>query len=309
MASLAFAQGREDGGSDVTRKKWRIKTVMAVPANWQGTPDHFYHFLLGHFMPLILWQERTGATEVAVRDCGPMNPWFELTRPGTRVETMPAGIMLERLLSHRQERVILRDWDNPTRFHRASLDRFHRTIVDRVAAVSVANARPRVTLLERTPSEDYFRSDRADSHGSGADRRSIPNVDEVAAALDAVGNVSVLDTAGMSPADQVRAIAATDLLVAQHGAGLVHESWLRPGAAVIEIKPPLPPTITDIFSNLAAARGLDYACVEQVDEHAPVSADSVRRAAEQLLSRPGAHVPTMTGSLPVRLVRQLPRRL
>ena len=30
----------------MTRKKWRIKQVMVVPAQWQGSVEHFYHFFL-----------------------------------------------------------------------------------------------------------------------------------------------------------------------------------------------------------------------------------------------------------------------
>lgn len=293
----------------MTRRKWRIKRTMAVPANWQGTPDHFYHFLLGYFMPVILWQERTAATEFAVRDCGPMNPWFELARPGTDIELMPPGIMLERLLSHRQERVILRDWDNPTRFHRRSLATFSRTILDRVLTPThIRPDAPRITVLDRRPSTEYYRSEAADSHGSGADRRSMSNTDEIAAGLGGLGSVTVLDTAALSPADQVRALAATDLLVAQHGAGLSNMVWLPAGSAVLEIKPPLPATITDIFSNLASARSLDYDVINQQHEHAEVAVAAVVSAATRLLADSWAHIPTMTGSLPIRVLRQLPRR-
>lgn len=294
----------------MTRRKWRIKRTMAVPANWQGTPDHFYHFLLGYFMPVILWQQRTGTMEFAVRDCGPMNPWFELTRPGTDIEFMPPGIMLERLLSHRQERVILRDWDNPTRFHRRSLAVFSRVIQDRVGvSPRVRSDAPHITVLDRRPSTEYYRSDIADSHGSGADRRSIPNVDELAAALESLGEVTLLDTAGMTPAEQVGALAETDLLVAQHGAGLANMVWLPAGGAVLEIRPPLPPTINEIFSNLASARGLGYLAVDQADVHSSVNADVIAAAATRLTGHPDSFVPTATGSLPVRFLRQLPRRL
>ena len=44
----------------MARKRWRIRQTMVVPAQWQGSVEHFYHFFLGYFMPLILWQERTG---------------------------------------------------------------------------------------------------------------------------------------------------------------------------------------------------------------------------------------------------------
>jgi hypothetical protein len=292
----------------VTRKKWRIKRTMLVPANWQGTPDHFYHFFLGYFMPTILWQEHSGAREFAVRDCGPMNIWFELARPGSDVEFMPPGVMLERLLSHRQERAILHDWDNPTRFHRSSLDRFVGAVLPRVPGVPRSTGR-RITILDRRAAADYYRSEAADSEGSGADRRSLPNVADVAAALVHLGDVTVLDTAGMTPAEQVAELARTDLLVAQHGAGLANMVWMRPGAGVLEIRPPLPPTINEIFANLASARRLGYVAVDQADVHAPVDVSAVVAAAERLTASAEHLVPTMTGSAPVRFLRQLPRRL
>lgn len=296
----------------MTRRKWRITRVMAVPANWQGTPEHFYHFFLGYFMPLVLWQERTAATDVAVRDCGPMNVWFDLLRDGTDVELMPPGVMLERLLSHRQERVILHDWDNPTRFHRRSLEAFTQAVLPRVmdgAGAPEGSGARRITLLERRANPDYYHSDAAETPGGGSQWRSVPNIDEIADALASLGDVRIVDTAELTPAEQVRTLHATDLLVAQHGAGLANMVWLPRTAAVIELLPPLPPTIDTIFHNLAAARRLGYASVDQVDLHAPVDPVAVAAAAGKVTADPAACVPTATGSLPMRLIRQLPRRL
>lgn len=296
----------------MTRRKWRITRVMAVPANWQGTPDHFYHFFLGYFMPLVLWQERSGATEVAVRDCGPMNAWFDLLRTGTDVETMPPGVMLERLLSHRQERVILHDWDNPTRFHRRSLDTFARAVLPRAvdSQSSSASSRPqRITLLERRPNPEYYHSGDAETPGGGSQWRSVPNIDDIADALAPLGDVRIVDTAALSPREQVRTLHDTDLLIAQHGAGLANLVWLPSGAGVIELLPPLPPTIDAIFRNLAAARRHGYRAVGQADLHSAVDPDAVASAASTVMADPSACVPAATGSLPMRLLRQLPRRL
>lgn len=298
----------------MTRRKWRITRVMAVPANWQGTPEHFYHFFLGYFMPLVLWQERTEVTEVAVRDCGPMNVWFDLLREGTDVELIPPGVMLERLLSHRQERVILHDWDNPTRFHRSSLEAFTQAVLSRVVEPAAASGAGgagarRITLLERRPNPDYYHSGAAETPGGGSQWRSVPNIDEIADALAPLGDVRIVDTAELTPAEQVRTVHDTDLLVAQHGAGLANMVWLPHGAAVIELLPPLPSTIDSIFRNLAAARRLGYASVDQVDLHAAVDPTAVAAAAARVMGNPAACVPTATGSLPIRLIRQLPRRL
>jgi hypothetical protein len=300
----------------VTRKRWRIKRIMLVPAQWQGSVEHFYHYFLGYFMPTVLWQESTGSLEFTVRDCGPMNPWFSLLRPGTDLVYMPPGVMLERVMSRRQEMQVLRRWDDPNRFHRSSLERFARTILDRTGASSSGAAEAatgssplRITVLHRAPSPDYYLTGKAESHGSGADWRSLPNTDAIATSLADLGDVTLLDTAALSPAEQVRALAGTQLLVAQHGAGLANMVWMPPGGAVLEIKPPLVQTINEIFANLAAARGLDHLAVDQSDEHAPVDPARVRAAAERLIDARGSLVPAMPGRLPTRILRQLPRSL
>lgn len=292
----------------MTRRKWRIKRVMAVPANWQGSPEHFYHFLLGYFMPLVLWQERTGTKEIAVRDCGPMNPWFGLLRPDTDIETMPPGVMLERVLSHRQERVILHDWDNPTRFHRRSLAQVRSAVLSREGDSPSRSDHPRITLLERRPNPEFFHSGAAETPGGGSGWRSVPNIDEIADALAPLGTVAIVDTAEMTPREQVQLMKATDLLVAQHGAGLANMLWLPPTSGVVELLPPLPQTIDTIFSNLAAALDHGYRSVPQPDLHAAVDAGAVAAAAQVVLADSSGCVPTATGSLPMRVLRQLPRR-
>jgi hypothetical protein len=294
--------------SIVTRRKWRIKRMMAVPANWQGSPEHFYHYLLGYFVPLVLWQERTGTMEVAVRDCGPMNAWFDLLRPGTDVELMPPGVMLERVLSHRQERVVLHDWDNPTRFHQRALARVRSTILSRNHAADSGSGRTRITVLERRPNPDFFHSDAAETPGGGSAWRSVPNIDAIADALAPLGDVSIVDTAELSPHEQVTLINKTDLLVAQHGAGLSNMLWLPDGAGVVEMLPPLPQTINTIFSNLASALSVGYRSVPQADLHDSVDPDAVAAAARAVLTNPATCVPVATGSLPMRMLRQLPRR-
>jgi capsular polysaccharide biosynthesis protein len=107
----------------------------------------------------------------------------------------------------------------------------------------------------------------------------------------------------------VEILARTNLLVAQHGAGLSNMVWMPPGSAVLEIRPPLVPTINEIFANLASSRDFDYLAVDQEDEHAQVDPTSVLAAAERLVSSPGALVPPMPGRLPMQILRQLPRRL
>jgi hypothetical protein len=297
-------------GSRVTRKRWRLERIMVVPAQWQGSVEHFYHFFLGYFMPLVLWQERTGTMAFTLRDCGPMNPWFSLLRPGTDIAYIQPGVMLQRVLTYRQERQILHGWDDPTRFHRDSMDHFVRTVLTRVEAAEPGpGSTKRITVLDRAPTPDFYLHVTSEVFSSGSAFRSLPNTQEISQALQAVGKVTLIDTASVSPEDQVRVLANTDLLVAQHGAGLANMVWMPPGSAVLEIKPPLVPTVNEIFANLAACRGLDHLAVDQVGEHTPIELDLVIAGSARLLSSPGDMVPPMPGRLPMRIVRQLPRRL
>ncbi len=295
----------------MVRKRWRIKKTMVVPAQWNGSVEHFYHFFFGYFMPLVLWQEKTGISDFAVRNCGPMNPWFELLRENSELEFMPPGVMLQRVLTRRQEMQILRGWDDPLRFHRKSLEIFSTTVLNRVGidSRSANSGQKRITVLDRTPSPAFFLASKSEVHASGADWRSMPNTERIADALKDLGSVTLVDAAAMSPADQVRLFARTDLLVAQHGAGLSNIVWLPTGAAVIEIKPPLAPVINEIFANLAASRAIDHASIDQDDEHAEVNPQLVHEIAVALLSSAGDSIPTASGKLPIRLIRQLPRRL
>ena len=292
------------------RKKWRIPQVMAVPANWQGSPEHFYHFHLGYFMPLVLWQHRKGIADFSVRDCGPMNNWFDLLAPGTQIAIIPPGVMLERYLSHRQERVVFHSWDDPTRFHRSSLSRYRSIILNRTPVTQqTETSRPVITVLDRRSPSSFYSSDRTETSGGGSEWRSIPNISSIAEALSALGSVDLVDTATLTPTEQVALVARTDLLVAQHGAGLSNMVWMGRGGSVIEILPPQPDTIDAIFRNLAAARDLGYRAVAQEDEHASVDTQPILQAAQDLLESPTVRVPTPTGSWPVRMVRRLPRRL
>lgn len=284
---------------------------MVVPATWLGSVELFYHFLFGYFMPIVNWQESTGAREFTVRDCGPMNPWFELLAPETDLEFMLPGVMLQRVLSHRQERQIMHTWDDPTKFHRKSMASFRSTILRRSGAQIQRPStllRPRITVLERRASHDFYLSRKSETFNSAASTRSIPNMGAVIDSLAEFGEITLLDTAGMPPAEQVRALAGTDLLVAQHGAGLSNMVWMPTGSAVLEIKPPLMPTVNEIYSNLASSCRLDHVAIAQTDDHALVDTANVRLAASRLLMNPGTYIPTMTGRLPLRILRQLPRR-
>jgi hypothetical protein len=282
---------------------------MIVPGTWQGSVEHFYHFLLGYFMPTILWQETSGSTTFSVRDCGPLNSWFGLFRANTDLEVMKPGQMLQRFVTHRQRSLVVRAWDDPRRFHRRALERFTQVVLTRVQAHYPANSTPQITILDRASSPAYYLSGHSEAHGSAGAWRSIPKLTQISEALKAHGAVRVIDTAALLPEEQIQTLAATDILVAQHGAGLSNSIWMRPGSCVVEIQPPQLPTVDAIYSNLASARTLRYTKVEQKHDHAPVDPNAVRDAVRHVTDSCTPLIPPMPGSWPIRMLRQLPRRL
>jgi hypothetical protein len=86
----------------------------------------------------------------------------------------------------------------------------------------------------------------------------VLNEDEVLAALRAEPGVDVTrrDFACQPPREQAAAVAATEVLVAMHGAALTHSVFLPDGAAVVEISPVL--GTWRLFQHLARMRGLAY---------------------------------------------------
>ena len=292
----------------MARRRWRIQRPMLVPATWQGSVEHFYHFLLGYFVPLVRWQERTGANEFSVRDCGPMNPWFELLRPDTDVDLMTASWMLQRYLTRKQEYRVFHQWDDPRRFHKRTLRRVADAVLSRMPSQASSDSTRNITVIERRPSPDFYLTGSSDAYASGSDWRSVPNIQDVADQLPELGQVRLVDTAAMSPLEQIQLLSQTDVLVGQHGAGLANMIWMKPGSIVIEIQPPLIAPIDQIFSSLAGAMSLDHLIVPQTHDHSPIDFKVVRESIAKVQESPGAFVPKLLGRQPLRALRQLPRR-
>lgn len=246
---------------------------MLVPNQWRGSVEHFYHFLLGYFYPVTLIVGARRLTRITVRGCGPLDSWFTFLEPEVDVEVIPPGHMLRRFAGDRKPSIVLKPYDDPDSFHGVFLHQFGGWVRER-AGVGGSGTSDGVAVLDRRPGSDFYSVGRSEAAGSGADRRSVPNMAEIAAALAEVAPARLVDTAELPPPQQVQALAASGALVAQHGAGLAHMLWMAPGSLVVEIQPPGAP-LPDLFSRLAEVLGHQYRVIRQDSDHASVDPAAV----------------------------------
>jgi len=110
---------------------------------------------------------------------------------------------------------------------------------------------------------------------SGSMRRSIPNL---RAAAESIAGTTVVDLASWSPHEQVVRMQGTRVLVGQHGAGLAQMIWMPTGGTVIEVRPPLPPQVENLFERLARVLGHSYRRIPQQSVHSPVDPEVLKQA-------------------------------
>ena len=253
------------------------RTVL-IPNQWNGSVQQYYHFLLGYLAPIIEWTRKHPGRAVAVRDCGPMNRWFDLLRPECDVEIMTVGDVLHVLAGDLQPHTVLRGLDFPEEFSPSKLHNF--------AAATLTTAQQRVErgidrypilVSDRSSSDDFFSTPAAEWPESGSQKRSVPNLAEMVASWNAP-DIHLLDGATTDIYEQIVIHSSARILIGQHGAGLTNMVWMPRGSVVIEILPPMPDDAQNIFANLAQALGHQHLLVYQESVHAPVGAGELQDA-------------------------------
>jgi capsular polysaccharide biosynthesis protein len=139
-------------------------------------------------------------------------------------------------------------------------------------------------VIDRAPPDPFYHSDLSENPGAGASRRSVPNIEEVAAAVAHQGDVLVIRLEDCDLFEQIYLFSRAWRVVGQHGAGLAHMLWAPPGAALVEILPnaqALPieslPNVR-YFRGICDTLGLGWRPVTQSDDHAPVDAATAAQA-------------------------------
>lgn len=264
----------------LARRRRRRERVLIVATHWAGSVQQFYHFLLGYLAPSASWVERTGESRLFVRDCGPMNPWFEAMDARVDIQVLPPGVALEVFASRSSRVAVVRGLDNPDRFNGRKLLTARGALLSLLGLDGPVDASG-VLVIDRASSEDFYHGPNSETDMSGSERRSVPNLVDAITGLDLTEDVTIVDAARLDPREQVQSVLQVRTLVGQHGAGLAHMLWLQQGSTVIEILPPLPPEAIDTFAKLAKALGHMYIMVPQESVHSPVDPTLLRAAFAQ----------------------------
>lgn len=264
---------------------WRRKVhgrVALVPNQWSGSVQQYYHFLLGYLAPILAWLDRSGATQITVRDCGPMNRWFEALPASVDVEIMNVGHFLHVFSGRLQPCEVLRGFDFPSEFNSGKLADFRSAMLRNL---DVPQAEPsRITVIDRRITDPFYASAESEIDMAGAQRRSVPNLGAWVEQMRAEVPVALFETTEMGIREQVQLVSETSVLIGQHGAGLANMVFMPPGGVVIEIHPPLPLEAVQTFAQLAAACGHTYLTVPQAGVHAEVDIAALSSALRQHLS-------------------------
>lgn len=266
-------------------KVWRQKRqaykdrILVVSNHWDGSVQVFYHFLLGYFAPLARWVRKSGETKIAVRDCGPMNHWFDFLWPDVDVQIVKPGVALHTLAGNRSRHYVVQGLDYPSKHKRSRLIDSREAMLSFIPTVEVSD-NP-ILVIDRASSDDFHSGPLSETEMSGARRRSVPNLPEVAESIFAPNSFVIEDLAQVAPEVQVALARKADVLIGQHGAGLTHMIWMKPGSIVIEIQPPLPDEAVEVFSSLAKALGLEYIRLPQQHVHSAIDEIAMREICEQ----------------------------
>ena len=273
-------------------------------ADNSGSPQHYYHYLLRYLVPMLLaWskiQEKAAGRPIYARSCQVLDtitrsvdlPGLQLVaqqthrkiakrlREGKKVEDQ---LEFEKLAFY--DRPDWYDLDDFNRVRAIVFDKLQETIaVEQAKYVAKFEAgKPRILVLNRGAASDFYSSKKAEHRTSGVERRSIPNIAEVVSIAKSYGSVitETLESCD-NLSTQVALFSTADVVIGQHGAGLVNLLWARPGTSVIEFVPRM--AEQKHFVKLSQLLGLNHHRIRQRGNHAAVNLDAYAKQLEVYLS-------------------------
>ncbi len=242
------------------------------PGPGVGSVEHFYHFTVEYLLPLFELDLLKGirGKGVVIRDCGPMNAWFDFVFGPDSFIRIPRDEFAEV-----QPR---RLWDKQIQLEsfadqsgiRIDAGRFNDVLTAfRDKFMTPVDGELSVTVLDRGNPPAFYLDGRAEIPGGGNTRRSISNLDALARKISDHTAVNLVRFDDSPPSEQLAIINQTSVLVGQHGAGLVHSMFARENVALVELRTVHPDQTW--FKNLNESLGRSYRHIDVTDLHVTLS--------------------------------------
>lgn len=281
------------------------------PSNFEGSVQHYYHFLLGFFVPLVIFSDKlrraAPKSTIHVRSCALLDYIVHEARLENVVIHESAvhkeGIAFAH--AHLVKDIALGGMDHPRLYDKLILQRATTIVKQRleheirseILAIEKGLSDHALVLIVRRAEEDpFYSSDFSEIKTAGATRRSIANHDELHHAISQLGaNVISTTLEGKGLAHQIALFTTADIIVCQHGGALANLIWARPETVLIEINPVTLPDLIKrrrYFGRLAECLGMSYVSIDQTDHHSAVDVDRVAAAAQQALQYKSPEAPT-----------------
>jgi hypothetical protein len=260
---MPLNESQTSTGNSLNSLKTRV-----IPANLGGNVDHFYHFLVGLFLPFLESQkEFLLKRRYQFPDVGPMKRHLTwLSELGIEIE-IDSEDDVETQVGFE---ICSIGWDHPSSYQFGEFELARDTLFGLMKFSKPSpNLKSRVLIIDRSVANYEDR----ELKSNGNFRRSIPNLSDLYLKLGPNVDVELVVLEDMSLKNQIKLFSAADIVVAQHGASLANLVWCRQGALVMEIiDPQLRPPI---YEALASRLSLDYISIPQANNHAEIDIDSV----------------------------------
>lgn len=155
----------------------------------------------------------------------------------------------------------------------------HVKAIAGVQGRAAQNKEPRIVIIDRRVIPSFYVANEGADYGPN--RRSIPNLGQVAESLSGLGEVRILSPEHLPIPEIIQELSEADVLVGQHGAGLSNMVWMNQKGLVFEISDKERPH----FRELAAKARLSYKLlICQESTHGPVDISLVRDSIQMVLT-------------------------
>jgi hypothetical protein len=250
---------------------------LTIHNQW-GSVEHYWHFFMGYFFPLINFYDSLGrrsrTTEILVRSCGPMDRHLaDLNWSCLKILDKKEHEALRAPARDDLCYIKVEGMDNMEHYQRKS---FRKAVgfLEKCwkKAAIFAPLQSQLLLIERGDPDPFYLSDVAEIQSAGNLRRSIPNMPQILEHVQRqVGHADAVQLEKLPLRRQFELYRGAEAIVFQHGASMANLVFCRKGAKAVEILPEtLQPEVREMARTLCQLMGLNYFRVPQDSAHSPV---------------------------------------